>query len=78
MREHAEDGGFSKTHDMPVLRNGDKVHVLALPGDDDTFVQVYPRDHEKYPEGDFRYMYARIKLHYPTLCPRYGTCMPEH
>ena len=54
LRERAEDGGWSKTRDMPVLRNGDKVHVLALPNDEDTFVKVYPRDHVKYPEGNFK------------------------
>ena len=54
LRERAEDGGWSKTHDMPVLRNGDKVYVLTLPDDEDTFVKVYPRDHVKYPEVNFK------------------------
>ena len=52
LRERAEDIGFSKTRDMPMLRNGDCVHVIELPGDA-SFVKVYPRDHAKYPERDY-------------------------
>ena len=37
--------------DRPVLRNGDRVHVLRVPAADDEFVQVCPREHSEYPHG---------------------------
>jgi hypothetical protein len=37
--------------DRPVLRNGDRVHVLKVPAADDEFVQVCPREHSEYPHG---------------------------